>query len=230
MCTFLHVIPPSLASDSEKPSKAATKLFFTAGPRGLRYLAESSRQLSLTSQALGTARYNVADRAGRTEELRREAGSTNEALRKELVRILAAEADRTAAQDKGLTWIHRDQRSTHDFEFLGNVAAALTASDGWQARSQSGGEGVVVLTSAVDGVPGGLLLVQSKDDAAAKTAKDEIAAALGVLADEGAQGKRVRGGGARGRYMCKIEGKFGRREKEALVRVLDNLRESRKQV
>lgn len=217
MCTFIHVIPPSLAADSDKPSKAATKLFFTAGPRAMRYLAESSRHLSLTSQALGSARTNASERAARVEELRREGLGDNDALRKEMAKLVAESAmSKSGAEERTMIWVHRDQKATHDFEFLQLLAGSMTSSDQWLD------DGVAVMTSAVDGTTGGLLLVQSKEDAKAKRIKDELSAAIDALAEDGLAGKRVRGGGAKGRYMCKVEGKFGRREREAIQGTINN--------
>lgn len=213
LCSFLHVIPPSLAPESTTPSKSATKLFFTSGPRAARYLSSCSRELSSVAQAVQANRSNAAERAARSEELRKDAGAINGDLRRELVRLLVE----TAGQDN-VTWVHRYQRGTHDFEFLGLVAGGLMALEGSEGR-------VAVLTSAVDGTPGGLLLVQSKDDKLAKEIKDKLAAAIDDLGGEGDKGKRVRGGGAKGRYMSKIEGKFGKRERVAVARVIDSLKQ-----
>lgn len=129
--------------------------------------------------------------------------------------------DSIAVQEEGekVVWIHRDQKGTHDFEFLGMVAMPLVTK----------GVEVVVITSALDGVSGGLLLVQSKDDKLAKDVKDRIGAEVDGLAstdggEGGGVGKRVRGGGAKGRYMCKVEGKFGKREKEDVSKVVEGLK------
>lgn len=166
----------------------------------------------MTSQALLSSRTNVSERATRNEELRKEAGATNEALRKEVVKLLVDSQD----ENKKAIWIHRDSKGTHDFDFLGMISNGLISKEGSVME-------VVIITSAIDGITGGLLLVQSKDDKLAKEVKDQITAAIDALNQEGEAGKRVRGGGAKGRYMCKVEGKFGKREKEAVEGIVEGL-------
>jgi alanyl-tRNA synthetase len=123
-CSSIHILPPSIPSTSTTPSKSPTRLSFTAGPRALRYLRHSSRQFSLTAQAVGCGRQDLVERATRNEELRREGADNVKGLRGELGKLVIA--DQVSRLDgKKIVWIKRDERTTHDFEFMGTIASGV---------------------------------------------------------------------------------------------------------
>jgi alanyl-tRNA synthetase/misacylated tRNA(Ala) deacylase len=203
--------------------------------------------------------------------------SDGEALRKELAKVLGEKEWKAATRlafltaqsgdrEKGkavegqdevdgkpqgvVVFFDRAEAVTHDFDFLGLLATSVQAA----SESSTGDRPLYPLTICLSGLnttPGGLLLVQSKDDALAKSVKERISAALNGLpisTDSGsttpAQGAgeakgdgeagggaksakavpRVKGGGAKGRYMCKIDGKLGKREREAVEKVVEEIR------
>lgn len=215
-CGSLHILPPSIPSDSTSTSKTPTRLSFTAGPRALRYLRHSSRQLSLAAQALGCGRSDLAERAARSEELRKEGSDTVKGLRNELIKLVTEKAvgQYDAAGGPKVFWVKRDEKSTHDFDFLGGVAGGVLASPAVDATKP-----VVVVTSTLPGKDQThLILVQSNDQDAAKGVNEKIKVALDEMAGEG--GKRVKGGGARGRFMSKVEGKWGKAEDVKLAELV----------
>ncbi|WVQ94238.1 hypothetical protein IAU59_001316 [Kwoniella sp. CBS 9459] len=229
--SLLHVVPPSTSSNSP------TKLYFTSGPRAIRYLTDSSRQLSSVAKVLGRARNEVVKTVEQSESTKKEAVDSLKSLRGEMGKLLAERAVAEAQSDSGrrVVWVQRDERSTHDFEFLGNVAAiftgglaaspAQTKRDGDEAAAAS--SPLLILTSAA---PSGssatltpsptLLMVISSDNELAKQVNEDIRAALGGPG-------RVKGGGAKGRYMSKIDGKWGKGEIAAVQGVVDAFRAAR---
>ncbi|OCF34798.1 hypothetical protein I316_03342 [Kwoniella heveanensis BCC8398] len=226
--SLIHVVPPTTSSPSP------TKLYFTSGPRAIRYLTESSRQLSSVAKILGRARNEVVKTVEQSEFTKKEAVDNLKSLRGEMSKFIAERAVQEAQSDagKGVVWIKRDERSTHDFEFLGNVAAIFTgeiaaASTNKSTELTASAVPVLILTSAS---PSGssatiapsptLLMVISSDNDLAKKINENIKAALGGAG-------RVKGGGAKGRYMSKIDGKWGKAELGAVQGVVDALRDER---
>lgn len=225
-CTAIHLLPPSIPSDSGTPSKSPTRLLFTAGPRALRYLRHSSRNLSLAAQAVGCGRSDLVERATRNEELRKEGADATKCLRGELAKVLTGSIARERDTDQDVVWIKRDERSTHDFEFMGSIASGvMTAAAGTAELAipsdAAGGndtkegtqitqEIVVLVTSTLPGKDQThLVLVQSNDQTRAKEVYEAVKNGLDSLTEGG---RRVKGGGARGRFMGKVEGKWGKAE------------------
>ncbi|WVF66628.1 hypothetical protein IAT40_001368 [Kwoniella sp. CBS 6097] len=223
--SLIHVVPPSTSSPSP------TKLYFTSGPRAIRYLTESSRQLSSVAKVLGRARNEVVKTVEQSEITKKEAVDNLKSLRGEMGKLIAERAveEAQSGSGRGVVWIKRDERSTHDFEFLGNVAAIFTGGVATDSKSSSASAPILILTSAA---PSGssstltpsptLLMVISSDNDLAKRVNEDIKAALG-----GPGPSRVKGGGAKGRYMSKIDGKWGKVEIGALQGVVDALRAER---
>lgn len=253
-CGSLHILPPSISPSSTQTSKTPTRLSFTAGPRALRYLRQSSRQLSLAAQALGCGRTDLAERVGRSEELRKEGLDTQKGLRGELAKLVTAnaisayesapepkpapkpepepQADGQAEAEVGagsgsqkakVVWVKRDEKATHDFEFLGSIAGGLTACPTATAN-ETRVKPVVLVSSSLPGKDQThLVLVQSNDQDRAKEVNEQVKAALDSLAGpEG--GKRVKGGGAKGRYMSKVDGKWGKAEEAKIAEVVAAVR------
>jgi hypothetical protein len=177
----------------------------------------------MVSQAMGCGRSDLVERATRNEESRREGADAQKGLRGELAKVLAGSIvrDRQAHDDGDTVWIKRDERPTHDFEFMGSLASGImtgtaetpleTANSG-DATEGSKKEVVIVITSSLPGKDQThLVLVQSNDQSRAKDVYEGIKNGLDSLA-EGEGGKRVKGGGARGRFMGKVEGKWGKVE------------------
>lgn len=150
--------------------------------------------------------------------------------------------DTSASTDKKskVVWVRRDEKTTHDFEFLGSIAGGIisslstsapapTAAPASASPSDSGGANesemnpIVVATTSLPGKDQThLVLVQSNDQEGAKHTNEQIKSALDSLAGEG--GKRVKGGGAKGRYMSKVEGKWGKAEDAKMAEVIRSVR------
>ena len=214
---FIHVLPPSTAIDSDKPSRTPTKLSFIAGPRGIKYLQQSSRTLSEASQVLAVSRSDLPARLAKTEELKRDTMGRERVLRTELARVIGEFAAKEDGQ--GVYWIHRMEKSTQDFEFLGSVANALLDSQPSPGALEAP---VAIVTSASAGVTPSLLLVISPAQDLAKKAYEALKATI-----EGEEKGRVKGGGARGRFMAKVEGKWGKAENERSRVFIDAVRSPR---
>lgn len=151
----------------------------------------------------------MADRVARSEELRREGSDAQKGLRNELAKLVTdrAIATQETTPSSKVLWVKRDEKSTHDFDFLGAVAGGILASPVGSSEAKP----VIVLTSSLPGKDQtALVLVQSNDQDRAKNVNERIKSALDGLAGDG--GKRVKGGGARGRFMSKVEGKWGKAE------------------
>ncbi|TXT05025.1 hypothetical protein VHUM_03845 [Vanrija humicola] len=205
---FLHVLPPGTPHLSDTPSSTTpTRLYFVAGPRAIAHLQHASRELSRAGQAVNVGRNDLHERVAKIEANRFEQAEGAKAMKGELARLVA---DAAAGTPGSVVALHRAEKATHDFDFLSAVAGAWC-----DARSAD----TIVLTSAVPAAPPALLLVQSKDHDRAKAVFDAVKAALA-----GSDKARVKGGGARGRYMAKVDGKWGKGEAEALERVLAELR------
>jgi alanyl-tRNA synthetase len=159
----------------------------------------------------------------KTEELRKDGASKERDLRGELSKILSGSVIDRLEVDKGVVWVKRIEKATHDFDFLGLIVGGFQTGTAEAESKVQGGklaESVLVITSAVVGTPT-LLLVYSASNDVAKGVNERI---KGVL-DEGEGGKgRVKGGGARGRYMSKIEGKWSKEDGEKVQSVLEEVR------
>lgn len=114
-------------------------------------------------------------------------------LRAELAKVIA---DNIVVPDNGIVLVERTEKSTHDFEFMGVIAMSVP------------GAKAIVMTSVNAGSPS-LVLVQSGDADLAKKLNEAIKEGLAKC--EGGAG-RYKGGGAKGRYMGKVEGKWGKDE------------------
>ncbi|RXK39145.1 hypothetical protein M231_03650 [Tremella mesenterica] len=206
-CEMIHLIPPSTPSTSSIPALTPTRLFFTAGPRARRYLSDASRTLSLASQAISVNRTDLVARVEKIDELRREGQTQLTAVRSELQTLVGEQA---ASQGK-IAWVKRGQQATHHFDFLSGVTGTYL---------EKVPDGVIVATSALQGGMTGLVVVQSRGELA-KEVFDKLKKAL-----EGEEKGRVKGGGAKGRFMAKVEGKWGKKGDEVVQRVIDELREA----
>ncbi|KAL1407111.1 hypothetical protein Q8F55_006525 [Vanrija albida] len=203
--SFLHVLPPSTPHAATQPSSSTpTRLYFVAGPRAIAHLASASRELSRAGQAVNVGRADVYERVARIEANRFEQAEAAKAMKGELARLVASAA---AAKDGAIVTLHRAERATHDFDFLSAVAGAFC-----DARPDA----TLVLTSAV--APPALLLVQSKDADKAKAVFERLKTLLA-----GEDKARVKGGGARGRYMAKVDGKWAKGDGAAVEQVVQEL-------
>ena len=198
---------------SDKPSKAASKLYFTSGPRAVSFLQQTSRTLSEAAQVLGTARLELPSKVAKVEELRKESLNKEKDLRGEVTRLVAASAVSNPESSKGVHWVQRAEKGTHDFDFLGSIAAAISDSQPPPGQLEAP---VIVVTSAPPGVVPTLLLVTSPAADLAKKVYEKLKAAL-----EGEDKGRVKGGGARGRFMAKVDGKWTAEELAKLHDVLE---------
>lgn len=166
------------------------------------------------------ARADVPERVAKLEETRRDTASREKDLRGELARSLAEGLVAPAERD-GVVLVQRDSKSTHDFEFLSSLSLSLisTVTERDEAKGKSL---LVILTSAPTGSTTNLLIVQSQDHDLAKSANEELKKAL-----EGEEKGRVKGGGAKGRFMSKVDGKWGKNEQAAIDGVVEKYKAGR---
>ena len=145
----------------------------------------------MTAQAVGCGRSDVAERATRNEELRKDGADAQKGLRSELAKlVIASQWQSIGTEGKKLVWIKRDEKTTHDFEFMGTLASGISAS--------ADKDLVILITSTLPGKDQTqLVMVQSNNQDKAKELFETVKSAL--VAD----GRVVKGGGAKGRFMVK---------------------------
>lgn len=205
---FLHVLPPSTPYGANEPSsRVPTRLFFVAGPRAVSHLVQASRWLSQAGQVIGVSRAELVPRIEKIEAIRYDTDAAAKSLKAELAGIVGCGMPKT-----GVAWVHRAEKSTHDYDF---ISAAATA---WSPGAEEGA--VAVFSSSPPGVVPTLLLVQGKDEVRSKAVFEALKDALEKEAE--GEGKRVKGGGARGRFMAKVDGKWGKSETAAVQGVVDS--------
>jgi alanyl-tRNA synthetase/misacylated tRNA(Ala) deacylase len=163
----------------------------------------------------------VVERAEGAETQRKELSTNQTELRKEVAKWVAEKAVEEVEAGRGVIWVSRTEKATHDFDFLSTVSSIFLGS--LPSTQDSTGyevpEPIIVLTSTPPEVRPALVVVHSKDDKLAKTIKERLAEVLEEVGDRG----RVRGGGAKGRYMCKVEGKWGKKEAERVGEVVNEV-------
>ena len=162
------------------------------------------------------------------DDQRRETLGREKDLRNELAKTIAENAVRNMG-DGGVIWIQRTEKSTHDFEFLGMVASTITTSfspsptqsaSSTPDRKTASVLPVVMISSSPPTTAPSLLLIHSSDPDRAKNVNEKLKSLF-----ESGEGKgRYRGGGAKGRYMCKIEGKWGKEEDGWMNSVVQQVR------
>jgi alanyl-tRNA synthetase len=196
------------------------------------------------AQIVGTNRDDVVKRVEQVDTARKEGTERERGVRSELGDVLGKTVcqDRVIAKGEGVVWVNRAEKATHDFEFLQSIAnvfiatAAATTTAGHTdggtktTEAKTKNDPVIVVTSALPGKgQTALLLVQSLDQDGAKEINEKLKSALDSLAssEDGSgaapEGKRVKGGGARGRYMSKVEGKWSKKEDEVVREVIAGL-------
>lgn len=135
--------------------------------------------------------------------------------------------------------LSRSDESTHDFEFLNLVQTSAVARlieldgrDPTQRGETPDGPYVLALTSSLPGGGGAgaaggdaaltLVHITSQPADLATRVADRLKTAMQALdpAAAGTGNDRIKGGGARGRWMGKVSGKWGKREKLAWEEVL----------
>lgn len=204
---FLHILPPSTPSTSSTPTKTPSRLFFVAGPRAVKALQHTSRQLSLAAQSISVGRNDLVERVEKMDTLRKDTLSREKDLRIELARVIGENT--TVDDPHRVVFLKRTDKATHDFEFITAIGTAIN------------GAKVTVLLSTPSGTETSLIVVLSPDNDLARSTNEAIKSAMNAL---GGGGVRYKGGGAKGRYMGKVEGKWGKEEDEALTKVVDGLR------
>ncbi|KAJ9104507.1 hypothetical protein QFC21_002003 [Naganishia friedmannii] len=223
---LIHVLPPT--NVSQKP----TRLFMLAGHRATRHLIAASGELTRAATVVGCSRSELAGRVEQREQGRREMMRGQERMRAELAKVLGGVVVwKTMADGDGkeirCAVVSRAEEATHDFEFLTalNVAAvdALKADfgndDGVLPRY------ALIIHSTVIPAPnngvseaGSLVLITTNPPELAKTYGDKLKSALDAI--PGQERARVKGGGAKGRWMGKVGGKWSRADAEALEGVV----------
>ncbi|WVO20689.1 uncharacterized protein IAS62_001988 [Cryptococcus decagattii] len=221
LLSLLHIIPPAL-SGSSKPSP--TKLYFLSGPRAILALQQASRTLSAAAKAVGYGRADLVERLERAEVVKKDTADSLKGLRAELAKLVGEQAVKAGKEGKSIVLVEREEKGTHDFDWLSLVGATYLESisaSGQKTDGKTPPSPLIILTSSITPAPATnqtLLLIQSSDNDLAKLVNERIKA---VLAG------RVKGGGARGRYMSKIDGKWGKVGKDVLLKVVDDLRADR---
>ena len=165
----------------------------------------------MTAQAVGCGRSDVAERATRNEELRKDGADAQKGLRSELAKlVIASQLQSIGTEGKKLVWIERDEKTTHDFEFMGTLASGISAS--------ADKDLVILITSTLPGKDQTqLVMVQSNNQDKAKELFEAVKSTLA------ADGKVVKGGGAKGRFMGKVECKWGKAEDAKVSEVLEKV-------
>jgi len=148
-------------------------------------------------------RAEIVQRVEKLDQGRKEVLAREKTLRTELAQVIGENATPDA---HGAVFVKRTEKSTHDFEFMGSIAFAAKDAK------------VVVVVSAPAGVEPALVLVMSPDADLAKKTNEGIKEGLIALA--GGDKSKYKGGGAKGRYMGKVDGKWGKAEDEVVKRVL----------
>jgi alanyl-tRNA synthetase/misacylated tRNA(Ala) deacylase len=150
----------------------------------------------------------------RIDALRADAVDKEKALRLEVAGTLAEALASTLPNAPGsVANLTRTSAATHDFEFVNAVAGAFfarLADDAAGAGTEVDARAALVLVSAAESPA--LLLVHARDAERGKKLYEAVRAKLADLppAPSAAPGPRVKGGGARGRFMAKVEGWNGR--------------------
>lgn len=170
----------------------------------------------------------MATRAEQGERARRDLARAQDRTRQELANALGSlvkwqkvETGAAGPAYRGL--VTRTEEATHDFEFLGSLNAAAIESI-TEPDSPTPSYALVLHSSVVpmasNGISeaGSLLMIMSNPPELAKQLGDEIKMQLDSI--EG-QGKgRVKGGGAKGRWMGKITGKWSKADASALEKLI----------
>lgn len=142
------------------------------------------------------------------DTLRKEASVREKDLRLELAKVLGESVE--VEDPHRVVYVRRSDKSTHDFDFITAIGSSVN------------GAKVSILVSTPQGVETSLVVVLSPENDLAKSTNEGIKIALNAVGGGG--GGRYKGGGAKGRYMGKVDGKWGREEDEAMGKVLENLR------
>jgi hypothetical protein len=215
---LIHVLAPTTAS------KKPTRLFMVAGHRATKHLIAASHSLTKTSVALGCAKDQVALRVEQREQGRRDMLRNQDRTRQELAKALGnlVQWHRVDVAGEIVQWatVVRTEEATHDFEFMGSLNAAAVESlpQGDDLRYGFISHSSVV-PMANNGIAeaGSLLLITSNPPELAKQLGDKLKVELDGI--EGQEKGRVKGGGAKGRWMGKITGKWSKAD----AAVLDKL-------
>lgn len=149
-------------------------------------------------------RHDLSERLQRIEKVRFDTAEREKALRIELSRAIGT----VAAEQGDRAKVVRSSPSTHDYDFLAGICGGY---------SEVRREGVIVAISTAEKPV--LAVVQSKDEKLGKEVFDRLKTGLTEAGGESGKG-RVKGGGARGRFMAKVEGKWGKGEEEAVEKAL----------
>lgn len=210
-----------------------------AGHRATRHLIAASGELTRAATVVGCSRSELAGRVEQREQGRRDMLRGQEKMRAELAKVLGGvvawkTATTATAGDEGdrisYAVVSRAEEATHDFEFLS--ALNVAAVDAFKAAApvddnNNDNDGAAqpryaliihstVTPMANNGVsePGSLVLVTTHPPELAKTYGDKLKGVLDAI--PGQEKGRVKGGGAKGRWMGKVGGKWSRADADAL--------------
>lgn len=201
-----------------------------AGHRATRHLIAASHNLTKASVGLGCARDQVALRAEQGERARRELARAQDRTRQELAKALGTLVEWRKTEEAGgagpsyRAFVARTEESTHDFEFLGNLNAAAVEripSQGSEIPSYALLLHSSVLPMASNGISeaGSILMITSHPPELAKQLGDDLKVQLDSI--EGQEKGRVKGGGAKGRWMGKITGKWSKADASVLEKMVN---------
>ncbi|WVQ82561.1 hypothetical protein IAT38_004690 [Cryptococcus sp. DSM 104549] len=213
--SVMHVVPPVGLSS---PKATPTRLLFLSGPRAIASLQQASRAHSAAAKIMGFARTDLVERLERSEAQKKETVESLKGLRAEVAKLVGDAAIQAGKEKKGVMLLEREEKATHDFEWMGVVVGSYQEA---LMATKPANPPLIVMTSTLPNASAGsqtLLLVLSTDNDLAKSVNEDVKKAL-----EG----RVKGGGAKGRYMSKIEGKWGKLEKAAVENIVELIKKSR---
>ena len=165
----------------------------------------------------------VAQREDQRKEATRLEGRLREALARAEGRAIEWKQD---SQGVWRARVERNEESTHDFEFLqslANHAQDHLINDMVKSTTPSPSFVLVVISNPdplwlnkTHQSGGAFLQITSSPPDLAKQAGDQVKSALDTLGDKG----RVKGGGAKGKFMGKVAGGWSARDDDAIKGVL----------
>ncbi len=240
---LMHVLPPTSTTISNKP----TRLLMVAGPRAFKHLIKSSEVLVSAAVGYTCPRWDVGEKVVQREGFRKDTDRGMKAMRAELGKAIGASgidwrggtSTSREAQGEGTgeslkkALLIRGEESTHDFEFMGLINTTAISTLKETSTSASNGSTVkepdfllIILSTIASNVTASntdalstLIQITSNPPSLAKDIGDRLKS--GIDGIEGGEKGRVKGGGAKGRWMGKVSGKWGKLEGRVVSDLLE---------
>lgn len=227
----------SLLSASRDLSSLASLLACTRED-ALERVGQREAQRSAMGKGVTAMRAELGKLVGRSLEWTSGSGGSSNGARS-LDDTASSSTTTNSTSTVRVASLSRSDESTHDFEFLNLVQTSAVARlieldgrDPTRRGETPDGPYVLALTSSLPGGGGAgaaggdaaltLVHITSQPADLATRVADRLKTAMQALdpAAAGTGNDRIKGGGARGRWMGKVSGKWGKREKLAWEEVL----------